>query len=346
MKVHVIVLNYNGREHLKDCLQSLMSQTFRDFGVIVSDNGSTDDSVDFIKSNFPDIRVLESPKNYGFSKGNNLAINIAMQDDSEYVALLNSDTEVDKGWLKELVDTIESDAKIGACASKMLMFDRRNIINSAGGAVNYVGHAWPIGLGEEDLGQFKKREINFACGGAFIVKTKILGDIGLFDEDYFLYGEDTDLSWRIRLAGYKLYFSPSSVVYHKYSASFSSTFENKDRFYFLERNRLTTILKNYSFKTLILISPGIIFSEIAILYYSAITGWLGKKIECYTWNIKNIKSTLRKRAIIQSKRKIQDSEIVKNYSGTMEYGGVRNALITYLYNPISSTYWNFVKIFI
>jgi len=266
----------------------------------------------------------------------------AIKNGAKYIALLNNDTEVDKGWLKALVDAVESGPEIGACQSKMLLFNERNKINSGGGEVNYTGHAWPAGLFEEDAGQYKQRHIDLACAGSLILKSSVLEVAGLFDEDYFIYHEDTDLCWRIRLAGYKILFAPGSVVYHKYS----STFDNKEKYYLLERNRLLTILKSYSAKTLILISPGIIFSEIAALYYALVSGWFFKKLNCYIWNLRQAKNTLRKRKDTKKIRKIPDSVIVQNYKGTMEYGNVSNFLIDYLFNPIFSGYWRVIRRFV
>jgi hypothetical protein len=342
MNVSVVVLNYNGLEHLETCLMSLLRQSYKASEIIVSDNGSTDGSVEYIKKNFPGVRILENGENLGFAKGNNLAIEMAIEGGAEYIALLNNDTEVHEGWIKEMVEVLARDEKIGACASKMLLFDRRDLLNSGGGAVNYVGHAWPEGLFEKDRGQYKKREIDLACAGAFMVKAKVLREVGLFDEDYFIYAEDTDLSWRIRLAGYRILFVPEAVVYHKYSP----TFESKEKFYLLERNRLTTILKNYSVKSLVLLSPGILFAEGAALFYALMTGWFWKKLKGYWWNITNIARILEKRRHAQSLRRVSDSVIVADYRGTMEYAEISSSLVKKLFNPVFSFYWSLIKRFI
>jgi GT2 family glycosyltransferase len=342
MKVSVVVLNYNGMEHLDVCLKSLANQAFKDYEIIVADNGSTDGSVDFIRENFLDVHVMEHGENLGFARGNNLAMAAAIKNGATHVALLNNDTEVDENWLGAMVSAVESSPEIGAVQSKMLLFDERNKINSGGGEVNFTGHAWPVGLFEDDVGQHKQREIELACAGSMLIKTTVFEEVGLFDEDYFIYHEDTDLSWRIRLAGYKILFVPGSVVYHKYSASF----ENKEKYYLLERNRQLTLLKNYSLKSLILISPAIIFSEIAVLYYSLVSGWILKKLNSYIWNLRQVRSTLRKRKEIKRIRKIPDSKIVENYKGTMEYENVSNILIDRLFNPIFSGYWGLIKRFI
>ena len=327
---------------MEACLSSLMNQSFRDFEVIVADNGSSDGSVEYIKKNFPQVKVLENGENLGFAKGNNMAIEMAIKGGAEFIALLNNDTEVHENWISEMVRVLKEDKGIGACASKMLLFDRRDILNSGGGAVNYVGHAWPEGLFEKDTGQYKKREIDLACAGAFMVKAEVLREVGLFDEDYFIYAEDTDLSWRIRLAGYKIYYVPEAVVYHKYNTSF----ENKDKYYLLERNRLATIMKNYSLRTLLLVSPGILFAEVAALFYALITGWFWRKLRGYWWNLRNIRRTMEKRRKAQILRRVPDSVIVANYRGTMEYAEVSNQLVEKLFNPIFSLYWRLVKGFI
>ncbi len=342
MKACVIVLNTNEKHHLETCLPSLLNQTFKDFEIILSDNGSTDESVNFVKKKFPTVKILENKKNYGFAKGNNLAAKVALENKVDYIAFLNPDTEVDRNWLGELIKVAESNPEIGACTSKALLFDNRDILDSAGGVLNYLGHAWSIGFNDEDKGQYGKREISFACGGYSLFKREVLEKVGLFDEDYFIYCEDSDLSWRTRLAGYKIYFAPRSIVYHKYAFNLN----NKIKLYYLERNRITTLLKNYNLKTLLLISPALLILELSILSYALITGWFWMKVKGYLWNLKYIRKTLKKRSEIQSKRKVPDSEIVKLYVGTIDFSGIKNPLLDKILNPILNCYWSFIKRFI
>jgi len=129
----IIIVNWNGKHHLDVCLSSIFNQTYKDFNVIFVDNGSTDDSVEYVKNNFSEVNIIECKKNYGFAEGNNIGIRQALKNpEVKYIVTLNNDTETDKDWLKQLIEVAEKDEKIGAVSSKMLFFNQRNVIDSAG----------------------------------------------------------------------------------------------------------------------------------------------------------------------------------------------------------------------
>jgi len=217
-KISIIIVNWNGREYLKTCLDSVFSQSYKNFKVILVDNGSTDDSLDFVKKNYSDVEIIPLDKNYGFAKANNIGMEAALKDETvEYIALLNNDTKVEKKYLIELVKVISSDNKIGICASKMLRMDNPGILDS-------TGHIFPDGVGvindrgggETDIGQYDdKLDVIGACAGACLYKRKMLEEIGLFDESFGSYYEDAELSWRAYKAGWKAKYVPTALVYHK-----------------------------------------------------------------------------------------------------------------------------------
>src|SRR5512138_3034202 len=197
--ISVIILNFNGKRYLEKCLSSLESQTYRDFEVIVVDNASSDGSVDYLKAGFPLVRIVENKKNLGFAGGTNSGIRRA---EGEYILTLNNDTQVDRRFLECLAEPMQSDKSVGVCASKMLLPDGR--INSAGICLSRSGAAWDRGIFEQDHGQYDcQQEVFGACAGAALYRKEMLDEIGLFDEDFFLYMEDVDLAFRAKLAGWK-----------------------------------------------------------------------------------------------------------------------------------------------
>jgi GT2 family glycosyltransferase len=241
--ISVIIPNWDGIIHLRDCLSSLQKQTFRNFEVIVVDNGSKDDSVNFIKREYPWIKLIELSKNIGFSAACNLGIKAAK---GRYIATLNNDTEVIPQWLGHLLKAAEKNEKIGMVASKILLSFETHEIDSVGMLIYPDGIGRQRGRGEIDNGQFDEDdEILLPSACAALYKMKMLEEIGLFDEDFFAYCEDTDIGLRGRLAGWKAVLAPEAVVYHKYSETGGkySLFKALH----VERNRIWVAVKNFPF---------------------------------------------------------------------------------------------------
>ena len=212
MTISLIIVNWNGRDLLEDCLPSLENQTITAEEIIVVDNGSNDDSVEFLKRSFPSVKVVTLDKNYGFAKANNIGIRLAS---GSRIALLNNDTVVDSQWLEELNHALDNHPEVGFCASKMLMSRDPNIIDSAGDMLG-IAKAYKRGHGRPNGTEFNEPGYVFgACAGAAIYRSEMLNDIGLFDETFVTNLEDVDLSFRAQLVGYKCMYVPSAVVYHK-----------------------------------------------------------------------------------------------------------------------------------
>ena len=212
METSLIIVNWNGRDLLGDCLPSLEKQTEPAEEVIVVDNGSSDGSVEFLKLSFPSVKVVELDKNYGFAKANNIGIRLAR---GSRIALLNNDTVVDSRWLAELNHALDNHPEVGFCASKMLMYRDPNIIDSAGDMLG-IARAYKRGHRRQDGTEFNEPAFVFgACAGAALYRSEMLADIGLFDETFVTNLEDVDLSFRAQLAGYKCIYVPTAVVYHK-----------------------------------------------------------------------------------------------------------------------------------
>lgn len=220
-KVYVIVLNWNGKEDTLDCLKSLRSTNYENYKVVLVDNGSEDDSVAAVRQNFPEVEIVETGKNLGFAGGNNVGMEYAIKQGADYLFLINNDTNVHPDYLKELVEVAESDPKIGAAGSKIYYYSEPERIWWAGGKVNWLKNKGEhIGLDEMDKGQYDEtREVDYMTGCALLVKREVVEKIGVLEDDYFLYYEDTDYSLRIKNAGYKVVYVPKSKIYHKVSRS-------------------------------------------------------------------------------------------------------------------------------
>ncbi|MCL4465023.1 MAG: glycosyltransferase family 2 protein [Chloroflexi bacterium] len=213
----VIIPNFNGSHLLPSCLDSLRRQTFRDFEVVVVDNASTDSSLQLLADIYPETRVIRLPRNLIFAGAVNEGIRSIA---SEMVVLLNNDTEADERWLDELALAFRQQREYAWFACKMLLFDRRNVINSAGDFYGTDGVPGNRGAWEEDTGQYDQPgEIFGACGGAAAYRRSLFADVGLFDEDLVAYLEDVDLNLRARLAGYRCYYVPTARIYHRQSAT-------------------------------------------------------------------------------------------------------------------------------
>ena len=217
---YVVIPNWNGADFISECLRSLQEQSLP-HTVIVVDNGSIDDSIAVIEKQFPDVTLLKQPENLGFSGGVNVGIKHAIKHGADYIALLNNDAVADKHWMKNLVAAMQANEHIGIVTSKIMLTDRQHI-DSTGDFYSSWGMPFPRGRGEKDSGQFDNTEQVFAAsGGASLYSTKLFEDVGFFDEDFFAYFEDVDISFRAQLAGWSIMYEPTSIVYHRLSATSS-----------------------------------------------------------------------------------------------------------------------------
>ncbi len=215
----VVILNWNGRQHLEQFLPSVVRHTPRTVRLVVADNGSTDDSVEFLRQHYPSVEVLLLNANHGFARGYNLALKLI---DAECFVLLNSDVEVTQGWLEPLVATLSNDKQVGAVAPKLRSYgfrDRFEYAGAAGGYIDILGYPFCRGrilsTVEQDSGQYDdKREVFWASGAAFCCRADLFRRMGGFDNDFFAHMEEIELCWRMQLAGYKVMVEPRSVVYH------------------------------------------------------------------------------------------------------------------------------------
>jgi GT2 family glycosyltransferase len=238
--VSVIVVNWNGRHLLDDCLRSLQQQSFGDFEVILVDNGSTDGSAQWVTTHYPETRVLCLGRNYGFSEGNNAGVREAR---GEYIVLLNNDTEVEPDWLKELYEHISDDDRIAACDSKVLFHASPGIIWSVGGNYSIAGTVSHRALGRKDGPEFSQpTEVFTAIACSAIYRRSLFQGMGFLDRDFFAGYEDVDWSFRAHLCGHRILNVPTSRVYHKVSAT--HRYNSATYVYHGQRNVVAVFIKN------------------------------------------------------------------------------------------------------
>lgn len=220
MKLAVVILNWNGRKHLERYLPSVVEHTTAEgVEIVVADNGSTDDSLIWLRLRYPELRVVRLDKNYGFAEGYNRAL---MEVESDYYLLLNSDVEVTAGWWQPLVDILDNNSDVAVVAPKLLSDkepDRFEYAGAAGGFIDYLGYPFCRGrilsAVEQDKGQYdSRRDIFWASGAAMCCRSEVFRAMGGFDADFFAHMEEIDLQWRMQLAGWRIVAEPRSVVYH------------------------------------------------------------------------------------------------------------------------------------
>ena len=219
-KVVVVIPNWNGEDMIAKALDSLLAQSHH-ADIVVVDNGSIDNSVDIIKKKYKQIHLIELPKNTGFDGGVNTGIRYALEKDYDAIAIYNNDAIADKHWLENLVTTMESKDDLGIVSGKQLHSDGK-YFDSTGDEYTIWGMPFPRGRNILDEGQYDKSEYIFSApAAATLFRTKMLEDIGIFDEKFFAYYEDVDISFRAQLAGWKIKYQPEAVIYHAISATSS-----------------------------------------------------------------------------------------------------------------------------
>ncbi len=370
-KVGIILVGYKDyvNRFLDECRDSLRAQNYPKefYQVYIIDNCSINDC-EYVKRNFPEAKCVARPDG-NYAAANNLGIKLARQDGCEYFVIANMDTKFAPDWLAELVEAIESDPQIGIAQSKMLLYPKteeerqKPRINSLGNIMHYLGFGFTSHYNEPDNnspdplyqgdsikspyapfvkgGDMEYPEIKgYASGCSFITKKEVIDKIGGYNEDYWMYHDDIEMSWKVKLSGYKIVWAPKSIMYHKYEFSRSIMM-----LYYMERNRYIAVFTFYRLPTLILILPALLAMDLGMLFYSVASGWFPTKMKIYGYFLKPSSwlKIFKARSEIKRLRVKKDKEIVKYFTGEVLYQEIASPILKHIVNPILNLYWLVIK---
>ena len=308
----IIILNYNGKNFLQDCIDSIIKETNSSYEIIVVDNNSPDKSGELFSKKFPEIKFILNEHNVGVPEGLNIGIRNASGD---FVVLLNNDLIVMPNWLENFFKAYDKTGD-ALYQPKSLKFKDPSILDGTGCMINIFGFGFARDKGLKDEGKYtEQEEISYASGTCMFAPKKIFDEIGYFDPTFFAYHEELDLGWRARIFGYRSYYVPQTIIHHYGSAHWKWS---PQVFYLLERNRWLVLLKNYSTKTLLKLLPSLIIIEFAMLGFFISKGLFLKKLKSYGSIIKLSSHIRKQRALVKQKRKINDEEIIRSFCGVLK----------------------------
>jgi GT2 family glycosyltransferase len=310
-KTAVLILNYNGKAHLDACLQSVLAQTGPQDQVYLVDNGSTDGSVEYVRERYPAVKQILFEHNLGFAEAYDRAVRIV---DEELVVFLNNDVEVEEGWLSGLKSGLEgSSGQVAACGSKILFYNDRSLVNHAGGKFTRVGGGIDVGFMTRNIQEeYHERCVGCVSGASMIVPRSVFLSLGGFDPDFFAYFEDVDYCWRAWLAGFRVLYVPSSIMYHKFSATMGSLL-TPERVFLGERNRLQTMIENLEFRSLVaaaVVSSVYLLSRLVMFLAQRRLKVVLAIIRGNWWVLRRLPMIVTKRRRVQRSRRLRDSYFV------------------------------------
>jgi GT2 family glycosyltransferase len=343
IRVAVIIAVYNAEPFLEGCFNTLEKADKEniDLKVIVVDDKSPDRSSEIIATKWPWVEIIRLKENRGFAGANNVGMEKALDWGADYIYLLNQDTEVDSRFLEQAVKVAEDRPTAGSVQSLLLLHPDRDLVNSWGNTVHFLGFGYSLGYRRpKSEVEDRTEEIVYASGAAALFRADALRRVGLFDEDLFMYHEDLDLGWRLRLNGWKNILAPRSVVYHKYEFSRSIS-----KFFFMERNRYLVLFQNLRSWSLIVLFPWLLLSEIALFVLAIKGGWWREKGRVYGYllNPKNWKQVDRKRHKIADIRRLGDRAIVKDFASVIEFQDFTGPFVEKVANPIMRFLWVIIR---
>lgn len=335
----VIIISYNNDSDLSDCLDAVYTQIYRNFEIILVDNASTDRTAEivaayqeiYIAADEPQLTLVSLDENRGFAGGNNAG---AAASAGSILVFLNPDTIAKPDWLGELIKPLNSalgpklagvpsniknpKATTGLTTSCILLADSPQLINTCGNSITWTGLTFCRGLNKPQTEWGKGGTVAAVSGAAFAIPQSLYAELGGFDESFFMYFEDTDLSMRAHLAGYTIEYVPTSQVYHRYIFKFSP-----QKIFYQERNRWFTMFKVLRMPTLVLLMPGFLIGELIAWCYAAINGkeHLIAKVNGWQWLWRNRAQVQQLRKKTQLARKSTDRLLLRTWSARINLSG-------------------------
>jgi len=353
LKVAVVLINYKdyAKRFLTECRDSLRVQTYPidRFTVYIVDNAGDVETQKYLAECYPEAKIVPRPDG-NYSAGNNAGINAARQDGITLFAIANMDTRFDPDWLAELVKVVLSAPDIGIVQSKLLLYPQTEeewkdpLVNSLGNIQHYLGFGYTSGYRQKVSSCANMQEISpiagYASGCALIVRDEVLKKIGDYNENFYMYHDDVELSWRAKLAGYRIVLAPRSIVYHKYEFNRSMRM-----YYYMERNRYLVLFNFYRWRTLLLIAPMLFVMEFGVLGFSAFRGGFLTKLRVYWYYLKPTTwlHVWKTRRAVTRFRRVTDSAVLNTMSGRLDFSEVNNWILINVGNPICELYFYLIK---
>jgi GT2 family glycosyltransferase len=315
--VSIITVNFNGKDYLQELYQSLSNQTYRPVEFICVDNASSDDSIKFIRENYPDVKIIQNPDNYMFARGNNIGIEATQ---GEIVCLLNNDVKVAPDFIEKIIAAFEANPEMAACQPKVLDMNAPDYFEYAGASGGFIDkYGYPFMRGrifftlEKDRGQYDDAiEIFWSTGACFFIRKSVIVELGSLDEDFKMHMEEIDLCWRMHNAQHKIYCVPSAKVWHKGGGTLSS--DSPRKIYWNFRNNIFLLAKNLEMLNFI----KIFIIRIGLDGIALIRELLQGKFNCaasilkgYGWILLNLGLLIRKRSSVQKLRTVNDKYTFK-----------------------------------
>lgn len=344
MRVAIIIVTYNGYGYVADLFASLRAHTrLGEVATIVVDNGSSDGTPDALAveaERTPNVTLLLQRENGGFTGGNNLGLAEARRRGVELALLLNHDTVVTPGWLEPLVKVMDERPEVAAAQPLLVLHDEPELVNTAGNQLQFCCFGFcgdyrrpvaELGLGAEPV------SVPYATGAALLLRMSALDRTGDFDPRLFLYHEDLDLQVRLRQAGYDCVLVPTSVVRHKYTATFSP-----GKYVWIERNRMIVLLKDWPLPLLVAAVPALAAAQLAVMGFAARGGWLGPLMRGYGHVLRQLGPILSERKRVQRARSPRATDLDVLSSG-IHFEGFDHPLLTSVANPLLAAYWRVIR---
>jgi GT2 family glycosyltransferase len=298
-RISFIVVTYNSRETILDCLASIEAQKLRPKEILVVDNDSNDDTVKLVRSNFPDVAVTETYSNRGYGYANNLG---ASKVSGTIIGIVNPDVILDASWARQMAVALSSDSLRGAAEGKLLQSQDPRRVDVGGSRLNILGFGCTTKHGELDSPEEWTEEVSYPSGAAFVIRRDVYSAVGGFDATYFLYHEDVDLGLRIYAAGWKVVYVPAARAIHRHESGL-----RPDKLKLLERNRWTTLTKNLPAAYFIRCGLLLGVCELGLLLYLTRAGLVRPKAQAYLEFCRNLDKTLRTRRATQAAARLKNT---------------------------------------
>ncbi len=340
-RLAIIVINYKdyANRYLVDFLTSLRAQNFAgQWQLFIVDNESTAQTLNYLASQAPEATIITNHDNAGFAKGNNDGIKAALRAGYEYFVLLNLDIILAPDALRQLVAAADKFENWGSIQALLMLHPATDKINSWGNAFHYLGFGYCLGNGQPPLNIYPQ-QIAYGSGAGLLLSSQAWQKVGGFDEKFWMYHDDLELGWKLRLAGYENYLADQAIIYHKYQFA-----KSIKQYYWMERNRGIVLLTHYRLPTLLLIAPMLIIVEIGLLAVALAKGFVGQKLRSYVWFVNPINWPYlwRRRKFLNQLRVRPDRAMAKWLISEINYQDVNKPILP-LANLLLKIYWQVVK---